>query len=193
MALENLREQKLMFIAIRFADDSIAIMNFVKQDCYGRITNDGEDEHVEEAIRKCLDSWSKTPGYMERLPLKGWWNLRCPTIKEVRDMVGNDRSYRRAWRFNKDARSLYVDMDVAKEKHMELIRIHRDEELKQLDIQWMKAFAKEDKRAAGNIEIERQRLRDIPQNFDLSSATTPEELKALWPEGVTNRWTKEKK
>lgn len=30
-------------------------------------------------------------------------------------------------------------------------------------------------------DAERQKLRDIPQSFDLTMAATPEELKNLWP------------
>lgn len=81
-----------------------------------------------------------------------------------------DRYFRNAWK--QDDKKAVVDMDQAKEIHMEQIRKARNKALKALDIETMKGI---------DVQAEKQVLRDLPDNFDLT-ATTPEELKALWPE-----------
>ena len=185
------REQQLMMIAIQWADDTIGVMSYVLQDAYGRVTKEGVDADIQAEIDKNIAQvWTTDSLHVGKLPIKGWWNIRA-TPKETAAMVG-DRTYRSAWRFDKDTRKIYTDMDAARIKHMDLIRIHRDKELRALDVEWMKAMGQNDQVRARAIETERQRLRDIPQTFDLSKATTPEELKSTWPSGVTNRWTKQK-
>ena len=84
--------------------------------------------------------------------------------------IPSDRTFRAAWRKGNNA--VDVDMPKAREIHMNNIRMSRDERLKELD-----------KRKYGNeFDAERETLRGIPQNFDLASANTPDELKALWPD-----------
>lgn len=78
-----------------------------------------------------------------------------------------DYTFRNAWTYDLD-----VDMDKARVIHMDRIRAARDEALKVLDIETLKGI---------DVQTEKQALRDIPQTFDLSGATTPDELKALWP------------
>jgi len=55
---------------------------------------------------------------------------------------------------------------------MDKIRFFRDKELAVQDIEQLKG---------NDVAVLKQTLRDIPSTFDLSGATTPEELKALWP------------
>jgi len=78
-----------------------------------------------------------------------------------------DRSFREAW-----GHDLKVDMPRARVKHMERIRRMRDKKLKELDIETLKG---------NDVQEEKQVLRDIPATFDLDSASTPDELKALLP------------
>jgi len=83
--------------------------------------------------------------------------------------IPTDRTFRGAWGYD-----LSVDMPKARVIHMGKIRLARDERLNELD-----------KRKYGaEKDDERQVLRDIPTAFDLSTATTPDELKALWPTGL---------
>jgi hypothetical protein len=70
-----------------------------------------------------------------------------------------------------------IDMTKARQVHMGKIREKRDEKLKFLDIETLRGIDNQE---------EKQRLRDIPQTFDLSIAQTPEELKALWPEELND-------
>lgn len=83
-----------------------------------------------------------------------------------------DRYFRNAWAWTG---AVSIDMPKARDIHMGRIRAARDAELAKLDIEQLKG---------NDVTAEKQRLRDIPQTFDLTAAATPDELKALWPEGL---------
>jgi hypothetical protein len=88
-----------------------------------------------------------------------------------RESVPEDGPFRSALKYD-----LSIDMPKARKIHMDRIRLSRDKRLTELD-----------KRKYGSeFDAERQRLRDLPQTLDLSTATTPEELKALWPQELEN-------
>ena len=91
-------------------------------------------------------------------------------------LVPSDRTFRDAWETDnaESPEPIRVNILKARDIHMDRIRIDRDKRLTELD-----------KRKYGTeYDTERQTLRDIPQNFNLIVATTPDELKALWPEGL---------
>jgi len=88
-----------------------------------------------------------------------------------------DRTFRDAWKTA--AGKVDVDMPKARAIHMARIRRVRDKELAKLDVAWSRAIAKGV--GADVVEAKRQKLRDLPQTFDLTSSTTPEELKVMWP------------
>jgi len=91
------------------------------------------------------------------------------SYKEIDESeIPTDRHFREAWDYD-----LKINMGKARDIHMDRIRAARDEKLKALDIETMKGR---------DVQAEKQALRDIPQTLDLSTATTPEELKALWPQ-----------
>jgi hypothetical protein len=75
-----------------------------------------------------------------------------------------------------------INMDKAITIQMNKIREIRNKELAKKDIEYMKALEADDGSAAA-IAIEKQKLRDIPQTFDLTT-DTPEELKEKWPDGL---------
>lgn len=85
--------------------------------------------------------------------------------------IPSDRTFRGAWEKGDAVEPVKVNMPKARTIHMGRIRVSRDKRLNELD-----------KRKYGNEhDAERQTLRKIPQEFDLSSANNPDELKALWP------------
>lgn len=86
--------------------------------------------------------------------------------------IPTDRYFRDAW---EDDGKIKVNMRKAREIHLEKIRKERDKELARLDIEQLKGM---------DVSAEKTRLRDLPSTFDLSKAQTPEELKALWPDGL---------
>ena len=85
--------------------------------------------------------------------------------------IPEDRYFRDSWM--QEGKKIAVNMVKARAHHMNNIRKARDKKLSVLDIEAAKGK---------NVQDEKQLLRDIPQNFNLTVASTPEELKALWPE-----------
>lgn len=81
-----------------------------------------------------------------------------------------DRTFRDAWKI--EGGKPAVDMSKARTIHMDRIRKVRDRELAKLDVEQLKGR---------DVAAQKQKLRDIPQTFDLTVAATPDELKALWP------------
>lgn len=79
------------------------------------------------------------------------------------------------------AKAPVISMNDARAERMEEIRLKRNEKLKELDVEYMKADETQDLTLKSSIAQQKQILRDLPQTFDLNSATTIEELKALWP------------
>lgn len=85
--------------------------------------------------------------------------------------IPKNRSLRDAWADNKPGTQIDIDMNVARNVHMNKIRRARDERLEELD----------KRKYDDSFEVERQKLRDLPQTFDLTKANTPEAINALWP------------
>lgn len=96
--------------------------------------------------------------------------------------IPEDSYFFEAWTDDYDTDTVDVDMTKAQNIHMGKIRAARSlkfEELgfpTKLDADLEAAIIPESTRAT------LQTLRDIPQNIDLTVATTPDELKAIWPE-----------
>jgi hypothetical protein len=88
-----------------------------------------------------------------------------------------DRTFRGAWTID-----CKVDMDKAKEIWLDQIRITRDERLKELDIEWMKAMENGENKEASNIAAVKQALRDVTERKDIHSCKTVASLKKYWPQ-----------
>lgn len=99
------------------------------------------------------------------------------------DTLPKDRTFRAALRVVEG--KFTVDMDHARQIHMGRIRLIRNAALTALDVETMKAIGKGDNVSRDFIESQKQALRNIPQTIDLSKATTPDELKAIWPEELS--------
>jgi len=100
------------------------------------------------------------------------------TTRIIEDSILPERTFRDAWTDDLSGDQIDVDMPRARDIHMDRIRAARKEKLEILDIETMKGI---------DVQAEKQVLRDLPANTDLSVATTPEQLKAIWPvelEGV---------
>lgn len=99
-------------------------------------------------------------------------------VKET-DEIPSDWTFRDAW-----TADLVADMEKARAIHLDKIRAVRDRELSKLDLEFSRAQGRNDLIKAGEIETARQRLRDIPQVFDMSTAQNEADLKSLWPAGL---------
>lgn len=93
-----------------------------------------------------------------------------------------DRYFRAAWTDNNPTETVDVDMTKARVIHMDHIRSARNEVFKKLGFPTKLNESLEQAIIPQDIQDKLQILRDLPQSLDLSIATTPEELKAIWPE-----------
>lgn len=89
------------------------------------------------------------------------------------------RCFREAWRYVNQ--TVVIDMEAAKEIHLDRWRAAREPLLAALDVDFMKALEVNDTVAMAEIAAKKQALRDVT-NYDLSGVTTPQELAAVWPE-----------
>ena len=110
--------------------------------------------------------------------------LSAETKYEIIDAssIPSDRTFRDAW--EQDGAKIKIDMPKARVIYMDKIRVVRNKELEKTD----KIILRDEEQGkdVSALKTERQSLRDIPQNLDLESASTPEELTAIWPEGLTS-------
>jgi len=77
-----------------------------------------------------------------------------------------------------------VDMPKARDIWRNKIRAQRDEKLKQLDVDYMRAVENDDTEEQATIATKKQQMRDAPADPRIDSATTPEQLKAVVPAGL---------
>ncbi len=75
-----------------------------------------------------------------------------------------------------------IDMAKAKEIHKTNIRRARAKKLAELDIEFQRAL--EVGAATSSIVAKKQALRDAPAAVGISSAITPDELKAQWDTSI---------
>lgn len=94
-----------------------------------------------------------------------------------------DRLFREAWAVDDQNSAIVVDMDLARDIWRDKIRAARIEPLAQLDAAFMKAL--ETGADTSLIASQKQELRDAPADPAIDAATTPEELKAVQPAGLT--------
>lgn len=97
------------------------------------------------------------------------------------DKLPQDRTFRAAWTDDNPTDTVDVDMPRARGIHMGRIRGKRDAKLSSLDRDYLKADEQNNGQLKAQIAQAKQALRDLPETFDLSGATTPEELVTLWP------------
>jgi len=102
-----------------------------------------------------------------------------------RSAIPEKRTFRNAWVDGTD--KAVTDRSKASAIHMNRIREVRNAELAKEDINFQKAIEADDASAKTAVATKKQTLRDIPQNFDLSGASTDDELDALWPSELPER------
>lgn len=115
------------------------------------------------------------------------WNRSIPINAinpiEVEDSaIPPTREFRDEWR--QDGNSIVIEMNLAREKHMNRIREMIQKKFIEMGFPYRLNQQVEAAIVDEATKVELQRLRDIPQTFDLSMATNANELKALWPVGI---------
>lgn len=98
------------------------------------------------------------------------------------DKIPQDRYFRAAWTDENPSETVDICMKKAKDIHMNFIRRARAKKF--VEIGFPNKLNEELEKAVISQETrdKLQALRDIPINTDLSKATSPEELKNIWPE-----------
>jgi hypothetical protein len=89
-----------------------------------------------------------------------------------------DRYFRDAWRLV-DSR-VEIDLSAAKEIRINRLREARNRQLRDLDRQFIECFEKVDRDRISEIVIEKQQLRDMP-NDDIFNTEDIDELKCATP------------
>lgn len=97
--------------------------------------------------------------------------------------VPAERTFRGAWEADANAGVISVDMAAARDIWRDKIRQARIEPLEALDTSFMKAL--ETGADTTQITADKQSLRDAPDHADIDAATTPAELTAVQPAGLT--------
>lgn len=113
-------------------------------------------------------SWA---GNLEALAQKDVPTGLAWRIVNVDDLPG-DRTFRNAWTDDNPTTTVDVDMVKARQIHMDYLRHIRNKKLEALDVEQLKGV---------DVASEKQALRDMPQNVDLTPYQTPESLKAVMP------------
>ena len=93
------------------------------------------------------------------------------------DFIPAERYFRNAWRLGE---GIEIDRPHAEKIHMDNLRKVRDEKLKAGDIEYQKALEMRDDATMNAVANKKQKLRDMPQNTDLSSLSL-DELKYFIP------------
>lgn len=101
--------------------------------------------------------------------------------------VPSEHVFRDAWSFGATPANnvIIVDMDMAKEIWRDKIRAARVPEFAKLDAAYMHMLEQGDVGAQAAIAAAKQALRDAPADPAIDAATTPEQLKAVQPAGLT--------
>lgn len=111
--------------------------------------------------------------------------FRYPILDKNTDFENNEPKpeaiAKFGWEMDVDGRPK-VNIAKARNIHMDHIRKSRNAELVKLDVPSLRAQETGDATEQAKIATEKQKLRDIPQTFDLSSKSTPKALKDTWPE-----------
>jgi len=161
-----MRAPDVQFVAIIFADGSLGIMQFVVREFAQGGGVQLEREPTDEAIgieimRSAFDSEPVS-----------WRRISAGDVPR-------EREFRSAW--TDDGRVIVHDLSRARSIHLVRLRAERDERLRLLDSDWMRATGQRRAGEADGIEAQRQALRDMPTTLApaLSAAQTIAELKAI--------------
>lgn len=92
----------------------------------------------------------------------------------------SNRYFRMSWMHDKEGR-FYIDRAKAEAFHMNNLRVIRDEKLKELDVEYMRAIEEGDKIKQDKVSNLKKKLRDMPQTEDLSKFTI-DDLKDYIPD-----------
>ena len=97
---------------------------------------------------------------------------------KIVDSLDIDNDYFNSYDYSEEA-GAEVNIDKAKEIHLDKFRAARAPKLASLDVQYMKAIEVEDSVAASAIAVAKQELRDVTK---ITLPDTLPEIKETWPD-----------
>lgn len=100
---------------------------------------------------------------------------------KIVDSLDIDDSYFNAYEYQEEL-GAEVNINKAKDIHLNMFRTARAPKLQKLDVDYMKAMESQDPIAASAIAAAKQELRDVTK---VVLPNTLEELKQVWPEILT--------
>lgn len=110
-------------------------------------------------------------------------NVQQQELQKISDSGASNVNYMFAWTANFDDPTspiqFTVDMNKAKEYHLSYIRMHRDMELKELDVEYTRADEAGNTALKVEIAAKKQKLRDMPTDSRLTNCSDLETLKTL--------------
>lgn len=142
-----------------------------------RVPVDGKPVFRDETIEEFIAKW-------EDLQAKIGSDLRAVSHYETTD-IPSDRSFREAW--TAASGRVDVDMPKARDIHRNRMRVARAPRLESLDVAYQRADEASDVPARARVASEKQKLRDVTADEAIEAASTPEELKGVWPSVLGDR------
>lgn len=104
--------------------------------------------------------------------------LSCWTVGESE--IPTDRTFRNAWKA--DGSNVVHDMPKCREIHRDKMRKARAPKLAALDAAFLRALESGDVTAQARIIAAKEVLRAVTADPAIEAASTPEQLKAVWPD-----------
>lgn len=103
------------------------------------------------------------------------------TTHEIIDdsLLPTDRYFRNVWEHDEGKANVKIDLQKARDDHMERIKDARDDEMLVKDAEQIKDLTDDTKIAL--VQAEKDTLANIHNTFDLLRYTTLEDIKNAWP------------
>jgi hypothetical protein len=156
----------VQLVAISTADGGVAVMQFVTRAFHkGEITweRKATDEAIVAEIAK------------SRIKAVAWQRIDQTSLPQ-------DRSFRGAWKL--EAGKVGVDMPRARDIHRQRMRDARAPKFAALDVEYQRADERGDAAAKADVANRKKILRDVTADPRIDAASTPDELKSVWPTGL---------
>jgi len=94
--------------------------------------------------------------------------------------IPEDRTFRGAWRAGSGYTGIEIDMDHCRAIWKDNMRVARAPKLAKLDLEFQRAM--ETGTSTKNIIARKQALRDVTKLPSIEAATSPDDLKSVWPD-----------
>lgn len=140
--------------------------------------NLGESLTEDEAVARALSRRKPDGTIVSDVPADAT-NVAVVDVSVVDALAPQKKPFRNAWVWNGTA--LSVDMPKARVIWRQEMRRKRAERWPLWDAEYLKADEAGDATRKAELAAKRQQLRDVTAHPGIGAATTPDELRAVWP------------